>query len=103
MLVVRKPVADPPIDVTERHLPGGAAVDGGRDEVRVAVRWLGVVIKDSSLHRGGRLAVGRRAVADETSKSAGLDVEPAEPVHLGQAALERVLGAAVHVEGAVGA
>jgi len=42
MPVVWKPVADPPIDVTEGHLPRGTAVDGGRYEVGVAVRWLGV-------------------------------------------------------------
>ena len=42
MPVVRKPAADPPIDVAERHLPGGTAVDGGRYEVGVAEWRLGV-------------------------------------------------------------
>lgn len=101
MLVVWKPVADPPINVTEGHLSGGAAADGGRYEVGVAVRWLGVDTKTSS----GSLADAalrrvvvrhRHAAADETAKSTGLDVEPTEPVHLRQTALQRALGA-VHV------
>ena len=38
--VVRVVIADPLIDVAERHLLRRRAVDGGRDEVRVAVRRL---------------------------------------------------------------
>jgi len=109
MPVVWKPVADPPINVTEGHLPGGAAVNGGRDEIRVAVRWLGI---DTQAYRCGlagmvispvvRRYSGRHrgAATDETTKSTSLDVEPAQPVHLGQTALQRVLGT-IHVEATV--
>lgn len=35
---------DPLVNVVEGHLLVGAALDGGGDEVRVRVRWLGAVL-----------------------------------------------------------
>ena len=93
MPVVWKAVADPFINVTESHFPGGRAGNCSRDEVRVAERRLGVDAWHSGHHR---LAIvvdrcpGRRSTSagDETAQPTSLDVEPAEPVHLGQTALE---------------
>ena len=95
MPVVRKPIADPLIDVAKGHLPGGRAGDGRRDEVGVAERRLGV---DTSRRiRGPTVGLhpGRRRVpaSDETkSKSTSLDVESAQPVHVRQTAVQRVDG-----------
>lgn len=43
-LVPRVVLHDPLVNVVECHLLVGAALDGGGDEVRVRVRWLGAVL-----------------------------------------------------------
>jgi len=111
MPVVRKPIADPLVDVTEGHHPGRRARNGRCYEVCVAERRLGV---DSSWSGHRRTVDGRISIvvgrslgvpaADETTEPTSLDVEPTEPAHLRQTALKRVrrtLGVVGHVESSV--